>query len=208
MSNANDLLMGGGVKSATFPNGAYGHTVAGTITQPPTTSQQRDFDSGELLTWSDGNPKMQIVVTLQTDQRDPSDPDDNGMRVLYIKASSAMQRAVRDAVKASGAKGLEVGGVLAVRYDRDEPNSKGRGNPKKIYSAAYTPPAQQAAHDTLMGNGHQPAPVAPPMPAPVPVAAPDQPPPGIDPAAWAAMPEPQKAAVRAALAQAGNTAPF
>jgi hypothetical protein len=31
--------------------------------------------------------------------------------------------------------------VLHIRYVRDEPNSRGRGKPKKIYEARYVPPA-------------------------------------------------------------------
>ena len=29
--------------------------------------QQSDLETGELLTWPDGRPRMMLVVTLQTD---------------------------------------------------------------------------------------------------------------------------------------------
>lgn len=148
---ANDLLMGGGIKSAAFPNQQFGTRVGGRILRTPTVRQQNDFDTGKPKFWDNGDPMMQVVVSVATEQRDPTDPNDDGERAIYIKAQ--MQQAVREAVKATGAKGLEVGGLLHITYIRDEPNSKGRGNPKKIYSAEYAPPA--AANNALMGgNGN------------------------------------------------------
>jgi hypothetical protein len=151
--DANDLLMGGGVKSAAFPDQQYGHTVGGAIIRPPQVRQQTDFDSGKPKFFDNGDPMMQIVVQVQTDLRDPADTSDDGVRAFYLKGQ--MQAAVRDAVREVGAKGLEVGGTLFVRYLRDEPNSRGRGKDKKVYAAKYTAPAAQAANDALMA-GDQP----------------------------------------------------
>jgi hypothetical protein len=137
--DANDLLMGGGVKSAAFPDQQYGHTVGGVIVRPPQVRQQTDFDSGKPKFFDNGDPMMQIVVQVQTDLRDPNDSTDDGVRAFYLKGQ--MQAAVRDAVREAGAKGLEVGGTLHVRYLRDEPNSRGRGKDKKVYAAKYTAPA-------------------------------------------------------------------
>lgn len=146
---ANDLLMGGGIKSAAFPDQQYGHTVAGTIVRPPQVRQQTDFDTGKPKVFDNGDPMMQIVVQVQTDLRDPNDSTDDGVRAFYLKGQ--MQAAVRDAVRAAGAKGLEPGGFLAIRYEKDEPNSRGRGKDKKVYAAKYTAPAAQQANDALMG---------------------------------------------------------
>jgi hypothetical protein len=223
VQDANDLLMGGGIKSAAFPDGQYGTTVAGPIVRQPQVRQQTDFDSGKPKTFDNGDPMMQIVVQVQTDLRD--DQDDDGVRAFYVKAQ--MQQAVRDAVRQAGAKGLEVGGFLAIRYERDEPNSRGRGKPKKIYAARYTPPTAQAANDALMTG--PPAEAAPPdpwamtyapaapaatpaWPAQTPAAAAplatapaaavqtDPPPPGVDPQLWATLPPAQRQAYLAAAA--------
>lgn len=161
---ANDLLMGGGIKSAAFPDQQYGHTVAGTIVRPPQVRQQTDFDTGKPKVFDNGDPMMQIVVQVQTDLRDPDDSTDDGVRAFYLKGQ--MQAAVRDAVRAGGAKGLEVGGFLAIRYLKDEPNSRGRGKDKKVYAAKYTAPAAQHANDALMDSG-------PAATAPAPAAQPD-----------------------------------
>jgi hypothetical protein len=184
---ANDLLMGGGVKSATFPDQQYGTTVGGLIVREPTVRQQTDYKTGEPKFFPNGDPMMQIVVQVQTDLRDPAEPNDDGVRGLYLKAQ--MMQAVREAVKAAGGKGLEVGGHLAVTYVRDEPSKLGKGSDKKIYSAAYRLPTAQAANNVLMGTPaatmQEPAAAAPP---------------GVDPALWERMAPEQKQAVLAAMA--------
>ncbi len=207
--DANDLLMSGGTKSAAFPDGQYGTVVQGPIVRRPEVRQQTDFDTGKPKIFDNGDPMQQIVVAVQTNLRDPADPQDDGVRNLYLKAQ--MQQAVRDAVKMAGARGLEVGGHLAVTYIRDEPNSRGRGKPKKIYSAAYTAPTQQAANDVLMAapatvsaTSAWPAVTQPGAAAPAPAAAPASPP-GVDPAMWARMDPAQQQAVLAAM---GQTPPF
>lgn len=218
--DANDLLMGGGIKSASFPDQQFGATVAGVIVRPPAVRQQTDFDSGEPKFFPNGDPMQQIVVQVQTDLRDPADPADDGVRAFYLKAQ--MMQAVRDAVKATGAKGLDVGGHLTITYVRDEPNSRGRGKAKKVYAAVYRPPAVQAANDALMGTAQpndgawvpsglpgvtvpppvQQQPAAPVAPASTP---PPPAPPGVDPAMWARMEPAQQQAVLAAM---GQTPPF
>ena len=66
-SAALDLLEGGG-KSAKFET--VGDTTKGQVVAAES-RQQTDYTSGEPLTWDDGNPRMQLVITLATDERDP-----------------------------------------------------------------------------------------------------------------------------------------
>lgn len=162
MNEANDFLMGGGSTAAKFDT--IGTTVSGQITTPPRVEQQKDFTTGEPKIWNDGKPMQQLVVTVATTLRDPDVSDDDGTRAFYIKAN--MLKAVREAVRKSGAKGLEVGGTLAVTYTADGESTKRGFNPPKIYSATYTPPAAAAAAEFL--NAQQPAPAAAPQGAFVP----------------------------------------
>lgn len=145
MTSANDFLMAGGTTSAKFP--APGAKVAGVITRQPEVQQQRDFTTGELKTWDNGDPMQQLQVVLATDERDQEIPDDDGERAIYVKG--AMKKAVQDAVRKSGAKGLEVGGHLTITYTGDgEPSRRGMNAPK-LYSAAYVQPATKTANDVL-----------------------------------------------------------
>jgi hypothetical protein len=169
--SANDFLMGGGgAPSAAFP--APGTLVGGTITETPVVQQQRDLKDGSPKFWSDGNPQMQMVVTIQTEQRDPGNPDDDGKRRLFVKGQ--MKQAVADAVRAAGAPGLQVGGVLEVAYTHDGPVAQRGFNAPKQYKARYT--AASAGDVFLSSNGASAASVpdpwaataAPATPAPTP----------------------------------------
>lgn len=138
--SADDFLMGGGITSAKFPT--IGHVVTGRITERPTVEQQKDFTTGDLKFWDDGKPQMQLVVTLATAERDPANPDDDGARRVYVKGQ--MKTAVAQAVRAAGASGLEVGGVLSVTYSADGVAKNPRFNAPKNFTAAYTPAATVA----------------------------------------------------------------
>lgn len=189
MTNANDLLMGSGIPAAKFPT--IGTAISGRIVREPEAREQTDFTTGAVLRWDNGEAKMQIVVHLATDQRDPQDLSDDGTRALYIKGQ--MLNAVRGAVRAAGAPGLAVGGTLTITYAGDAEPTKRGFNGAKQYTATYTPPAQAAVANVLnagdtpaSGNGTT-APAG-------------QPPAGVDPAVWAALGTEQRAAVLAATA--------
>src|SRR5262245_49770722 len=109
---ANDLIMGGGAPGAKFP--VVGTKIVGDVTDTAV-GQQRDYRSGELKFWPDGNPMMQAIITLQTDTLDPEISDDDGRRRLFV-SSRNMREAIKDAVQKAGAKVIEPGGKLAVQY--------------------------------------------------------------------------------------------
>jgi hypothetical protein len=145
MTDPNAFLMGGGAASAKFP--VIGTTVTGTIIREPEVMQQSDFTTGELKFWNDGRPMQQLQVVLSTSERDPQDPNDDGERALYVKAN--MQKAVRDAIRAAGAPGIAVGGVLSVTYIGDGEIVKRGMSAPKLFKAAYTPPTTAAANGFL-----------------------------------------------------------
>jgi hypothetical protein len=152
----NDFLMGGSVPSASFLK--IGDSVTGVVCEPPTLQQQRDMDTGELKAWPDGNPMMQLVVTLQTDELDEKIEDDDGRRRIYVKFN--MRKAVADAVRKAKAKALEVGGNLTVTYTSDgQPTGRAK-SPPKFYTAVYVPPAANYLNDhreepgAASTNGH------------------------------------------------------
>ena len=102
-------------------------------------SQQTDFQSGEGLTWPNGDPKWQYEIS----GTDVATGDET-----RIFAKGQMLSAVKEAFRTAGAK-PEVDGELVVKFDRTEP-SKTRGfADQKIYKAKYTPPAPVADIDDL-----------------------------------------------------------
>lgn len=174
---ADDFLMGGSVPSAKFPT--LGTTISGRITTEPTVEQQRDYTTGEPKFWDDGKPQMQMVVALATTERDPQVQDDDGTRRLYVKGQ--LKNAVAQAVRAAGARGLEVGGVLTVKYVRDGERKNPRFNAPKEYAAQYVPAATAELHTPDLA----PAAAVPPGVNPV-TGEISSPPPGLTPQQYAA----------------------
>ncbi|WP_194821276.1 hypothetical protein [Micromonospora sp. S-DT3-3-22] len=215
--DANDLLMSGGIKSIKWKDEPIGYTVIGTIVEQPKVEQMKKFDSEELDFWPSGDPKMQIVVTLQTEMRDPSNAQDDGKRKLHI--SPRMMKPVREAVQRVNAPGLAIGGRLAVRRTG---GTGATGSPFE-FAAEYGTPAVDPG--SLLGAQSTPQ-AAPMLAQPAPQAAPASPaaqslgitqpaavaipcPAGMDPTKWAALPEAQQRAILAAMSPAaGQSIPF
>jgi hypothetical protein len=145
MSDVNDFLFGGGGKAAKFE--AIGDTVSGTITDVKV-SQQTSMDDNTPLTWPDGSPRMQLVISLQTDERTDGE-DDDGVRKLYAKGGkyevaegtgTSMKDAIADAVKKAGAKSIDEGGKLTVGHTgMGKKTNRGFSAPK-LYRAQYEAP--------------------------------------------------------------------
>lgn len=135
MQDANALLMGSGGRSAKFES--VGDTIIGDIMRVET-RQMTEIGGGKLLTWPDGNPKMQLVVQLLVDEQ--QDEDDDGLRNLYVPIPSAMSKAIADAVRKAGEHGLGIGGKLGVKFSKTEPAKVKGYSPQKIYTASYKRP--------------------------------------------------------------------
>jgi hypothetical protein len=148
LNDANSFLMGSSVTSAKFE--AIGDTVTGVI-EDAQKRQQADFATNKPLFWDDGNPRMQVVITLQTDEQ--THEGDDGRRRIYVKGQ--MQQALQEAIKASGLRGITIGDQLAVRYVGDG-EAKPRQNPPKLYKVFYkaAPPRTVVVDDPFQGTPH------------------------------------------------------
>jgi hypothetical protein len=148
-----NFLMGSGIRSAKF--GQPGDMVTGRVVDKRI-SQQTDIQTGEPQNWPNGDPKLQLVVTLQTTLRE--DSEDDGFRNLYVKGSQkagskSLHAAVADAVRGSGAKDLENGGVLTVQYVGDEPSTTRGMTDRKLYAATFQRGSGSEASATFLGTG-------------------------------------------------------
>lgn len=115
-----------------------GTTHTGTVKSAPRERQQTKYGTQEPDFWPNGDPKMQILVDLQTDQR--ADANDDGERTLYV-ASKNLKKAIGEAIRAANASDIAPGGVLTVSYIGNDPASKNPANPAKLYQAQYTAPS-------------------------------------------------------------------
>ena len=164
------------------------HNPATGLIAPYLETQQTDYTTKEPAFYKDGNPIMQAVILIQTDER--LDEDDDGQRTIYVN-KTRMKRAIQNALKESGAGDLAVGGVLTIWMTGTE-KSKGGGSDAKTFAASYSAP--------VGGLAVAAPPVAAPVAAP-PVAAPPAPP------VAAAPPVPPVAAPPAPVAPAPVAAP-
>lgn len=183
-----NLSEGTGAPTAVLKN--VGDFVHGEVVQ----MFKRDyipFGKTEPEKKEDGSTKQQLVVVLQTSNRnwanvvkvpkvDHTDPnsaekapsEDDGLRAVYVPERSNIQFAIGRAVQAAQTK-FEVGGTLGVKIENLK--DTGKGNPLKEHAAVYTAkPAQtgteffggEAAPAAAPAPAAQPAPAAAPAPAP------------------------------------------
>jgi hypothetical protein len=154
MSNdINDFLFVGGGKAAKFEQ--IGDTVEGIITHAERT-QQTSMETQEPLTWPDGQPRMQLVITLQTEQHE--DDNDDGLRRIFAKGGrfepqegtgTSMKDAIADAVKKSGSKTLDEGGWLKVGYSGNGKKTNRGYSAPKLFRAQYKAPTTSIAAKDL-----------------------------------------------------------
>ena len=113
-----------GAKSAKFPT--VGSKVSGSVVASEL-QQQTEFETGLPKTFNDGNPMLQLVVTIQTAERE--DNNDDGTRRIFAKGQ--MLAALKAAVKACGSSGLVNGQGITVAYVSDGEARKGLAAPKQ-----------------------------------------------------------------------------
>lgn len=159
MTIANDVkdFLNSGGKSAKFDN--IGDAIRGTVIAAET-RQQTDYSTGVPKTYDDGNPMMQLVVTIQTDLNE--EDGDDGRRNLYIKGSakdpSSGRGALIGALRAAGVENLAEGGTIAMQFTGL--GTATRGNPPKQWKIAYKAPDPVQTGD-LLADGPAPAAATP-----------------------------------------------
>lgn len=201
LDQLDQALAGGGAPSFFTKDTPVGASVTGTIVAAEL-RQVTDYTTQKPKTWDDGRPQMQVVVTLDTTERDPANPDDNGQRRVFIKTWGVWRDALNAAIKtAGGSKASDVltpGARFTATFTETRPSSK--GSPMKVYAYQIVPAAQAGLDAAVAAPGggqagdpwatqqqaapaqQQAAPVQPPAAAPVQPAAAAG---GTDPAAQA-----------------------
>lgn len=189
---AMDRGLAGGSKSAFTSDSLPGDTITGTVVSVDY-KQVNDFNTGEPAYFPSGDPKMQFVIVIQTDQRD--DEDDDGRRTIYIPAWGSKKQALVDAMRAEGmrkaSEAFATGNIFTATFveelQKQNPQTRARYR-EKVYTyriqrgslaaadrdvdpwaTTTQAPAPQATQPA------QPAPApAPAAPAPAPAPAPQQ----------------------------------
>lgn len=126
-----------------------GMTTAGTITEISDQKQaikyNRDRNAPkELDYWKSGDPKMEVWITVQTQDRDPQDAEDTGLRTIVVtvnQKAGGQLAAIMDACELVGAETPLPGGFLVLTHTGTDPESDNPAQPRKLYAAQYQPPA-------------------------------------------------------------------
>ena len=148
-----DFLNGGGGKAAKFEQ--LSDSVEGTINEVKL-SQQTDMENGTPLTWSDGSPRMQLVIGIKTDQS--TGEEDDGIRRVYAKGGNyevasgvgkSMKDAIADAVKKAGARTIEEGGYIKIAYTGEGKKTNRGYSAPKLYRASYKAPVNAVEAEDL-----------------------------------------------------------
>ena len=94
--------------------------------------QDKDFATGDLKTWPDGNPiwTYQIVGT---------NADGEEERII---ARGQLFKELKTKVVPELLRLGDIGGTLAVKFDHTEPAAVKGFSDKKIYAVKYEPPAE------------------------------------------------------------------
>lgn len=149
MDDVDQLLAGGGgAPGAKFVN--VGDMVQGEIISART-QQQTDVKTGDPKFFKSGDPMMEMVITIQTDERRPDIEDDDGRRSIYAKGS-ANRKGILDGLRTAlkGTTGLRtrekhgVGGQIVVKYTGDGQRSAPGFSPPKNYAVGYKAPIEAA----------------------------------------------------------------
>jgi hypothetical protein len=156
-SDVKGFLFGGGV-SAKFPT--IGYTMTGTI-ESFRMSQQTDYDTGEPLFWKNGDPRKQLVITLQTDEEGSFDedgnpkeiPNDDGVRTLYVKGW--LQKRLGKALKDANSE-LEPGGQITVKRIKNAPKTNLKFKAPYDFDVVYVPADKNSASATSFAKDDNP----------------------------------------------------
>lgn len=117
-----------------------GDFFEGVLVEEPKFTQQTDFNTKKPVFWEkSGDPKMQLVLTVQTDERE--DAEDDGVRTYYGKSKDFQNKLVA-AVELAGVDVIEKGGFVRVDFTHKDTS---KGYTEHIYTSAYVPPAKGVA---------------------------------------------------------------
>lgn len=129
LPDPNSLFATVSVPSISFADSKVGDSFTGIITDLET-AQVRDYETNEPKFWDDGNPQLQVILTLATDYIDAEKADDDGTRKLYLVGEKL--KAMKLAVKTFG-KQIAKGQVITISLVGEKPNANKRYNATKLY---------------------------------------------------------------------------
>jgi hypothetical protein len=141
---------GGGAPLFFSRDSTVGEFVEGTVLESQPV-QAKDYETNALKNWDDGSPMMQLVITLQTELRDPTIEKDDGRRRVFLRWWGSDRQNVIDAVQRQGDQFVRDGAWLRVTFTGYGEQKDRKLNAPKIYGIDYKAPP--TATEKLMADG-------------------------------------------------------
>lgn len=134
-----------------------GDKISGVVISAERT-QQRDFDTGALMEWDNGDPRMETVVIVgDTGLVDPEIDNDTGERALHLRGGNykakegtglSGEAALREAMKKAGIRCEPGVKIQAAITGLAEPTGRGK-NPAKLWTMKLEPAEKGISADDL-----------------------------------------------------------
>lgn len=141
--DAQSFLMGSSNPGFSFKT--PGDRIVGQIIGEPTVQQQKVFNTNDPAFWPSGDPKIQMLLPVQTSFRNwegVATPEvgrpDTGARTIYVKGKH-FEAGLKRAILEAGARFLAVGGWVDITFTGEDMESKAGSKPK-LFAIRYMPP--------------------------------------------------------------------
>lgn len=150
-----------------FAAQVFGQWRGGVITNIGDARQATDYtDQSKLRTWPNGDPVMQLPITLDTSRgrvpEQAESADDDLIRTLFVTKGGAMFAAAKAALRTAKVDDFEIGGTLYIRWVKGE----GRKGDPRQYEIYYEAPVGNTGgfmNDPAPGGQPASAPSMPPQ---------------------------------------------
>ncbi|HUW03034.1 MAG TPA: hypothetical protein VMW08_11820 [Acidimicrobiales bacterium] len=123
-------------------------------------AQQTDFDTGAPMEWDNGDPRMESVVIIDTDLRDPEVENDDGKRSLHLRGGNydvekgeglAGEKALLEAINKTGVR-CDTGVKITAKIT-GLAKVTGRGkNPAKLWTISLEAAPKGIGEEDLFGD--------------------------------------------------------
>ena len=137
-----------------------GDSVTGIVVSA-SKEQQRDFDTGALMEWDNGDPRMESVVIISdTGLVDPTMDKDDGTRALHLRGGNyevaegtgtSGEKALLEAINASGIRCDAGVKLTATITGIAKPTGRNR-KPAKLWTIKMEAPQAGIGEEDLYGD--------------------------------------------------------
>lgn len=108
-----------------------GDSISGNVTAVAT-RQARDPQTNKARTWENGDPVIQVVVSIQTDLQ--TEENDDGIRSVFVKWWGVQRKAFLDALKTANQTDLSIGQQFTATFSGTEKASNKAMSDTKIFT--------------------------------------------------------------------------